>query len=266
VHAARGRALPAKRAPPDRPRAPVCSPSGEDRGGKGVRRHASTRAPARPGASNPPFPSGRWRPVATASTEARSAARISSNAAERPADEVGQPPAGTPQASADGEDPRIAHGVLLLKAAGAASAEPVAHRDTLGVAHRPGRRARTRPHPARRRGRQRGPRPGRPVGALSDRPADRAVEHPGRREPAAGRLGPGHLRLQPHRGRTRRGHRRGPDRPYRARRRSPPRGQRLTRPAPADRRTGGPAAVVCPPVKSAGAVRGDPAAPASCLG
>ncbi|NJP53507.1 hypothetical protein HCJ93_26440 [Streptomyces sp. SBST2-5] len=40
-----------------------------------------------------------------------------------------QPSAATPQA-ADAEDPRVAHGVLLLKAAGVASAELIAHRDT----------------------------------------------------------------------------------------------------------------------------------------
>jgi hypothetical protein len=41
-----------------------------------------------------------------------------------------QPSAATPQASASVEDPRIAHGVLLLKAAGVASAELITHRDT----------------------------------------------------------------------------------------------------------------------------------------
>ncbi|MFJ2565815.1 hypothetical protein ACIO02_23145 [Streptomyces sp. NPDC087568] len=41
-----------------------------------------------------------------------------------------RPSAAAPQASADVEDPQIAHGVLLLKAAGVASAELVAHRDT----------------------------------------------------------------------------------------------------------------------------------------
>ncbi|MEU1668536.1 hypothetical protein ABZ547_34140 [Streptomyces sparsogenes] len=41
-----------------------------------------------------------------------------------------QPSAAAPQASAGVEDPRVAHGVLLLKAAGVASAELVAHRDT----------------------------------------------------------------------------------------------------------------------------------------
>ncbi|MGW4750645.1 hypothetical protein ACWEPR_39020, partial [Streptomyces sp. NPDC004290] len=35
-----------------------------------------------------------------------------------------------PQTSAGAEDPQVAHGVLLLKAAGVASAELVAHRDT----------------------------------------------------------------------------------------------------------------------------------------
>ncbi|MEU5647424.1 hypothetical protein [Streptomyces milbemycinicus] len=43
---------------------------------------------------------------------------------------VAQPSDAVPQASASVEDPRIAHGVLLLKAAGVASAELVAHRDT----------------------------------------------------------------------------------------------------------------------------------------
>ncbi|MGC4918607.1 hypothetical protein [Streptomyces albogriseolus] len=42
---------------------------------------------------------------------------------------AGQPSAATPQA-AGAEDPRVAHGVLLLKAAGVASAELIAHRDT----------------------------------------------------------------------------------------------------------------------------------------
>ncbi|MEU1670225.1 hypothetical protein ABZ547_42870 [Streptomyces sparsogenes] len=41
-----------------------------------------------------------------------------------------QPSAATPQASAGAEDPQVAHGVLLLKAAGVASAELIAHRDT----------------------------------------------------------------------------------------------------------------------------------------
>ncbi|KAK1178247.1 hypothetical protein B7755_008935 [Streptomyces sp. NBS 14/10] len=41
-----------------------------------------------------------------------------------------QPSAAAPQPSAGVEDPRVAHGVLLLKAAGVASAELVAHRDT----------------------------------------------------------------------------------------------------------------------------------------
>ncbi|WP_307822603.1 hypothetical protein [Streptomyces sp. CRB46] len=43
---------------------------------------------------------------------------------------AGQPSAATPQASADAQDPQVAHGVLLLKAAGVASAELIAHRDT----------------------------------------------------------------------------------------------------------------------------------------
>ena len=43
---------------------------------------------------------------------------------------VGQPSATAPQASASAEDPQVAHGVLLLKAAGVASAELIAHRDT----------------------------------------------------------------------------------------------------------------------------------------
>ncbi len=43
---------------------------------------------------------------------------------------AGQPSAVTPQAFAGTDDPRIAHGVLLLKAAGVASAELIAHRDT----------------------------------------------------------------------------------------------------------------------------------------
>lgn len=43
---------------------------------------------------------------------------------------AGQPFAATPQASAGAEDPQVAHGVLLLKAAGVASAELIAHRDT----------------------------------------------------------------------------------------------------------------------------------------
>nr|ANO42784.1 hypothetical protein A8713_036685 [Streptomyces sp. SAT1] len=38
--------------------------------------------------------------------------------------------AATSQASADADDPRVAHGVLLLTAAGVASAELIAHRDT----------------------------------------------------------------------------------------------------------------------------------------
>ncbi|MFJ5835779.1 hypothetical protein ACIQGO_03165 [Streptomyces shenzhenensis] len=41
-----------------------------------------------------------------------------------------QPSAAAPQASTGVEDPQIAHGVLLLRAAGVASAELVAHRDT----------------------------------------------------------------------------------------------------------------------------------------
>lgn len=43
---------------------------------------------------------------------------------------AGQPAAAMPQASAGAEDPQVAHGVLLLKAAGVASAELIAHRDT----------------------------------------------------------------------------------------------------------------------------------------
>lgn len=41
-----------------------------------------------------------------------------------------QSPGAAPQASAGTEDPRVAHGVLLLTAAGVASAELIAHRDT----------------------------------------------------------------------------------------------------------------------------------------
>ncbi|MFI2437344.1 hypothetical protein [Streptomyces sp. NPDC018693] len=41
-----------------------------------------------------------------------------------------QPRAATPQTAASAEDPRITHGVLMLKAAGVASAELIAHRDT----------------------------------------------------------------------------------------------------------------------------------------
>ncbi|MFF7364413.1 hypothetical protein [Streptomyces sp. NPDC008125] len=41
-----------------------------------------------------------------------------------------EPSAPTPQSAAVGQDPRIAHGVLLLKAAGLASADLTAHRDT----------------------------------------------------------------------------------------------------------------------------------------
>ncbi|WP_234312848.1 hypothetical protein [Streptomyces sp. NRRL F-5065] len=43
---------------------------------------------------------------------------------------AGQPSAATPQTSAGAVDPQVAHGVLLLKAAGVASAELIAHRDT----------------------------------------------------------------------------------------------------------------------------------------
>ncbi|WP_234363581.1 hypothetical protein [Streptomyces sp. TN58] len=43
---------------------------------------------------------------------------------------VGQPAAATPQAFVGAEDPQVAHGVLLLRAAGVASAELIAHRDT----------------------------------------------------------------------------------------------------------------------------------------
>jgi hypothetical protein len=43
---------------------------------------------------------------------------------------AGQPSAATPQGSAHADDPQVAHGVLLLKAAGLASAELIAHRDT----------------------------------------------------------------------------------------------------------------------------------------
>jgi hypothetical protein len=43
---------------------------------------------------------------------------------------AGQPPAAAPQDSAGADDPRIAHGVLLLKTAGVASVELIAHRDT----------------------------------------------------------------------------------------------------------------------------------------
>ncbi|WP_232626519.1 hypothetical protein [Streptomyces alfalfae] len=43
---------------------------------------------------------------------------------------AGQPAAATSQASADAEDPQVAHGVLLLTAAGVASAKLIAHRDT----------------------------------------------------------------------------------------------------------------------------------------
>lgn len=43
---------------------------------------------------------------------------------------TGQSSAATPQDSAGAEDPQVAHGVLLLKAAGVASAELIAHRDT----------------------------------------------------------------------------------------------------------------------------------------
>lgn len=41
-----------------------------------------------------------------------------------------QPSGATPQASAGAENPQVGHGVLLLKAAGVASAELIAHRDT----------------------------------------------------------------------------------------------------------------------------------------
>jgi hypothetical protein len=41
-----------------------------------------------------------------------------------------QPSGAAPQAPAGGEDPRVAHGVLPLKAAGVASADLIAHRDT----------------------------------------------------------------------------------------------------------------------------------------
>ncbi|MEU2866920.1 hypothetical protein [Streptomyces mirabilis] len=41
-----------------------------------------------------------------------------------------QPSGATPQASASAENPQVGHGVLLLKAAGVASAELIAHRDT----------------------------------------------------------------------------------------------------------------------------------------
>ncbi|MFF9527192.1 hypothetical protein ACF1DV_35255 [Streptomyces achromogenes] len=43
---------------------------------------------------------------------------------------AGHSPAAAPPASAGADDPRIAHGVLLLKAAGVASVELIAHRDT----------------------------------------------------------------------------------------------------------------------------------------
>ncbi|KMS78047.1 hypothetical protein [Streptomyces leeuwenhoekii] len=47
-----------------------------------------------------------------------------------PGTTTAQPSAATPQASVGVEDPQVAHGVLLLKAAGVASAEVIAHRDT----------------------------------------------------------------------------------------------------------------------------------------
>lgn len=47
-----------------------------------------------------------------------------------PGSTTAQPSAATPQASVGGGDPQVAHGVLLLKAAGVASAEVIAHRDT----------------------------------------------------------------------------------------------------------------------------------------
>lgn len=43
---------------------------------------------------------------------------------------AGHSPAAAPKASAGADDPHIAHGVLLLKAAGVASVELIAHRDT----------------------------------------------------------------------------------------------------------------------------------------
>jgi hypothetical protein len=43
---------------------------------------------------------------------------------------TGQPAVAAPQPSAGAEDPLVAHGVLLIKAAGVASVELIAHRDT----------------------------------------------------------------------------------------------------------------------------------------
>lgn len=51
-------------------------------------------------------------------------------ALQSPGMTTAQPSAATPQASAGVEDPQVAHGVLLLKAAGVASAEVIAHRHT----------------------------------------------------------------------------------------------------------------------------------------
>ncbi|MFE1199816.1 hypothetical protein ACFW6E_45215 [Streptomyces olivaceoviridis] len=148
----------------------------------------------------------------------------------------GQPWAATPQASAGAEDPRIAHGVLLLKAAGVASAELIAHRDTwewlaaLAVDHS---HFRTPPSVEDNQGR---PRPDRPVRTLPHRSAHRAVEHPLHRHPAGGRLGHGRDLLQPYRSQTHRPHRTRRDHPHHPGRRFLPRRRRLTGIPPTSRR------------------------------
>ncbi|MEU3838150.1 hypothetical protein [Streptomyces microflavus] len=126
-----------------------------------------------------------------------------------------------------GEDPRVNHGVLLLKAAGVASVDLVAHRDTwewltaLAVDHD---HFRTPPSVEDvKEGR-----PDRPVRPFPHRSAHQTVGHPIRSHPTGSRLGAGHDRLQPDRRRTHRRQWRRPDHPHRPGRRTPPRDRRLT--------------------------------------
>ncbi|MFD5750685.1 hypothetical protein [Streptomyces sp. NPDC127033] len=119
-----------------------------------ARTYAEEAAPAEPGAESRrgSVASGAARPPISSDTDSQRGTMEDSERQPRPEPQnkdqdlalkqaieaayqgispsAAQPSAAAPQAFPDAQEPRIAHGVLLLKAAGVASAELIAHRDT----------------------------------------------------------------------------------------------------------------------------------------
>ena len=136
---------------PSTPGPPHAQSCWSRRSSRGTRRRAARAAPcARPSTATPPatdpappprstsrspcaHPPSRSAPPTPAARRPTHRPAPGTSPTRAPPRAAGPFSAAAAQASASGgDDPRVAHGVLLLKAAGVASAELVAHRDTWG--------------------------------------------------------------------------------------------------------------------------------------